>query len=705
MPTTIKTINRIQDMLDYGDNLAWDGTHTFNSNIILSEDGLIGIGVSDERIVFDGSADALQVLDANIGIGRAPTFLQGFNRGVEIFAATSEYPALCFSATDHSERYQWGVDSNGKLTLATDGTTINSRIVEVNANGEFRLTQIDTQTTTNVPALVLQHRLSGANVADVGMGVSLEFELETDAGGTNYTTAGEMQCVWTDATDGSESADYVWQLVSNGSTAEKMRLTSSGNVYVASGLSVGKLTAPNYLIDGKLDQDAPTYLFINNANNTSNAESGVAISVGAEPGFGDIVGYFVAVPDNYVDSNFAGHIILSGGTLDILTAGGFQLYVDDLGSGQWKLSVDGQGIVTNRTTGANERGFLSEDYSANASSAGMVFYKSRNTTFGSHTAVQAGDSCGIISAYGSDGINFDEVARISLRCDSISGGNIGGDILFQTATSGGVLTDRMVIDEDGNVGIGTMNPVKEFDIYGDIIMTGSSRTLYSGHSSFPTRSWLQLYSLNEGNSILNAYNAVILNAQVDAFPTDPILEVQKKGITKLLVDTNGDTGIGTTNPGARLDIKGSTNDGSTNVLTWQDSDGANLGVIDTNGNVGINDTSPSTRLSVDGDCSITETVITGGSRIHKITRETVITITLDDTDEIVIVDTDSGTITVNLPAGTNGQHYRISNSGISGNDVIISPDGLQKLFGANADFLLHDGETIDIYFQNTEHWL
>ena len=68
----------------------------------------------------------------------------------------------------------------------------------------------------------------------------------------------------------------------------------------------------------------------------------------------------------------------------------------------------------------------------------------------------------------------------------------------------------------------------------------------------------------------------------------------------VFVDSSGNVGIGEVSPGARLDIKGSTNDGSTNVLQWKDSDSAVLGVITTDGNVGIGTTNPSEKLEVIG---------------------------------------------------------------------------------------------------------
>jgi len=95
-------------------------------------------------------------------------------------------------------------------------------------------------------------------------------------------------------------------------------------------------------------------------------------------------------------------------------------------------------------------------------------------------------------------------------------------------------------------------------------------------------------------------------------------------------------------------------------------------------------------------------VKTSANRICKTTRETVAT-TLDATDEIAMIDTDGGAITITLPAGINGLHYKIVNCGTSGNDVTIDGNGAENVMGS-ATQLLSDGEVLDLHFETTEHW-
>jgi len=72
---------------------------------------------------------------------------------------------------------------------------------------------------------------------------------------------------------------------------------------------------------------------------------------------------------------------------------------------------------------------------------------------------------------------------------------------------------------------------------------------------------------------------------------------------------------------------------------------------------------------------------------------------------VAIVDTDNQAATITLLAGVNGRHHVIANVGSSGNDVTIETTGNQLLLGTDTDHLLHDGETLALYFQDTEGWV
>ena len=61
-------------------------------------------------------------------------------------------------------------------------------------------------------------------------------------------------------------------------------------------------------------------------------------------------------------------------------------------------------------------------------------------------------------------------------------------------------------------------------------------------------------------------------------------------------------------------------------------------------------------------------------------------------DEEIPVNTDSGNVTVLLPAIINGKKYRIMNVGSSGNKVILTPDGTDGINGVNESESIYDSE-------------
>jgi hypothetical protein len=107
--------------------------------------------------------------------------------------------------------------------------------------------------------------------------------------------------------------------------------------------------------------------------------------------------------------------------------------------------------------------------------------------------------------------------------------------------------------------------------------------------------------------------------------------------------------------------------------------------------VGMGTTSPNAQLH------------TTKGRIVKVDRYTSTT-TLNADNHQVFGDTDGGAFTINLPAGVEGTYYRIVNTGSSGNNLTISPNGLELLLGVNASFNLADGESLIIVFHPTEGW-
>jgi hypothetical protein len=140
--------------------------------------------------------------------------------------------------------------------------------------------------------------------------------------------------------------------------------------------------------------------------------------------------------------------------------------------------------------------------------------------------------------------------------------NGSGKIVFSQKIDVG-WRNNMVINTDGNVGVGTMNPEAKLDLKGDLQLSGSINGKRTGGelSIFSDRAlgggYLELKSASEGSvnqggitfvaqgdGRKNGFNFVHYNQPLD-----------KWGLS-LRINGEGDVGIGTANPEAKLDLRG-----------------------------------------------------------------------------------------------------------------------------------------------------
>lgn len=106
---------------------------------------------------------------------------------------------------------------------------------------------------------------------------------------------------------------------------------------------------------------------------------------------------------------------------------------------------------------------------------GVRFGKSRGATVGAHAALVSGDRFGEVQMFGSDGTNFVEGGKIWGEVDgAVSLGVMPGRLTFYTTPAGtGTATEKMRIDNAGNVGIGTATPSNLLSVQGSANFTGN----------------------------------------------------------------------------------------------------------------------------------------------------------------------------------------------------------------------------------------
>lgn len=94
---------------------------------------------------------------------------------------------------------------------------------------------------------------------------------------------------------------------------------------------------------------------------------------------------------------------------------------------------------------------------------------------------------------------------------------------------------------------------------------------------------------------------------------------------------------------------------------------------------------------------------TTAGRIKNTTRYTTTQI-IPITDDQIFCNTDGGAWTATLPAGAEGQSFRIINTGSSNNNLTIAPNGAEHLLGENSNFTLYDGEALIVTYNAADGW-
>jgi hypothetical protein len=121
------------------------------------------------------------------------------------------------------------------------------------------------------------------------------------------------------------------------------------------------------------------------------------------------------------------------------------------------------------TSSNNPRGIMTSQFSSNLLGSRLHFWKARGTVLSPTTVVTA-DTIGSVRFSGYDGSNYLQMGSIDLvSSGTIAANRIPTYMAFSTATNAAtsVLTERMRINSEGNIGIGITNPAAKVSIGND----------------------------------------------------------------------------------------------------------------------------------------------------------------------------------------------------------------------------------------------
>jgi hypothetical protein len=309
----------------------------------------------------------------------------------------------------------------------------------------------------------------------------------------------------------SPSSANDWPLDVRYDGTTKFVVRGDGNVGIG-------ITSPSARLDVHHDQDALSTIGLYNTNISSSFDAGIQLVLGdnngppkltlRQSGDGSLHHSYISHVDN---SN--SHLILENqnvlGCILLKTNSGTRMSIDQNG---------GVGIGTSSAGGQlqiSHAGGNPADEAWELNSFNTVFHE-LNGSYGAENLL----------LFSNDVASGTDMAAIGAKFWGST--NVNGTLGFATAANGS-LSVKMVVQPGGDVGIGTMNPLEKLEVAGTIHST-------TGGFKFPDGTTQTSASGADGHS---------LDAD-DGSPTDAVY-----------VDATGLVGIGTNTPSSKLDVVGS----------------------------------------------------------------------------------------------------------------------------------------------------
>jgi hypothetical protein len=177
-------------------------------------------------------------------------------------------------------------------------------------------------------------------------------------------------------------------------------------------------------------------------------------------------------------------------------------------------------------------------------SPNLLIGRARGTTLGSFTTVQSGDRLATILITGADGTAFTQAASLLFEVDgAVATGQVPGRLMFSTASSTGVMSERMRITSGGDVGIG-QSPVAYGSGYVNLALgTATGGGIFDSYYA--------------GTRAISMFSTVA-EGRLDVFGASRPLNVYVNGSQRMTIDVAGNVGIGG-GPSFKFDVQNTAN--------------------------------------------------------------------------------------------------------------------------------------------------
>lgn len=551
---------------DNGWNVGYDATgNGFAINdgatsrfFIDDTSGNVGLGTSSPTVDFeirrdtgsptillDGGNDAILILDKG-GVTRVANIelRSGGNSKWKFGLADSNSLGVTgdeFWIGKNTADSKFLITQAGKVGIGTTTPSTLFHTFSTGAANTLTVNTIQADGSSNrneiVPMLDLYHSAGGSAGIAAG-GSSIIFTSDDDV--PAKTTFAEFQMIVNSAAAAGKDGIFAWKLMLDGTLSEKMRLDHNGK------LGIGT-TAPTTILT--LGGTTPTI-----SVDTADASDNKSLTITGAGAVAGSRGAFITLYGNE-HATFPAELRLTSGDfsgigekITFWTNGGQQMTLltnaggtGDLGIGTPKpnstLDIFGAKTKTIGTPFGDGKWHLKifDTTSASTGSTGgsIIFGGFRSGTSGVESPLGA----------------IDTTLRLA--------GSEGGSLRFFTADTGGSLVQRMIINDTGNVGIGTSNPDNLLHIFmGDSGGTAESNAGLVVEDS--NTAGIQILSGTSSNSFIAFGDSGDNDIGFIQYRHDSdSMRFATNASVKMTINASGRVGIGTTVPSALLELNGS----------------------------------------------------------------------------------------------------------------------------------------------------
>ena len=477
------------------------------------------------------------------------------------------------------------LEINSATTLDITAPTVDiNASTKVNVDGIVDIIKDDTTNTGVTTLLTLGHSVS--NTADDNIGGEILFTNEASDG--NQKNTASIQAIMTNADEGDSTYDGVLQFktINAKNFVNAMRISHDGSV----GIGTTNPASNLHILHTDADADAGPIVTLQRDNSAGEDNGDILGEIkfqGSDSSntitteYSTIHSLISNVSNTVEEGTLVFKNMLAGTSTPVMNIKGNKVGIGAT-SPAGAINIAGSGVGANVYVDA---------HSADADGGNLIFRKSRNATIANVSdEPNSADALGSIYFQGADSDSWETGAVIRANADENWGSSaLGTALTFHTVDNTTTTLDqRMIIDHNGNIGIGDTDPSEA-----KLSITG----VLSGDYGIMVDQDQDAHGINIDCEAANNYGLYVTGKYAGRFAQD-ISGGSGLGVTRNIAETGS-------NPLVEISDANATN---TQAALKVHQEGAGYGIlVDQNGN--------NTALMIDqlADASITAPAIDVGA--------------------------------------------------------------------------------------------